>query len=297
MADISKITLPDGNTYNIKDISSGYITGMTILSYGGSTWDDFITAYSAKKVVYCRASSNSNPATGSQTRMAFMAYVNNGDNPTNVEFQYYRSVSSHTDATQGDQVFIYKLDKSSGWSVTTRNAFTKVDTEKGLTDSYTAGTSAVIKIKANLRSETALTNDSAAATEVANRVYPVALDKSGYLAVNVPWESGSASSLTDQEVDDAVNAAFPYTITLNTQPTWGGVCISTDASGTNVVTEATPGDTLYIINQSVAYSYTISSSPDIGVSSLSLNSYQTFTMPSSNLTITITSASGGGGND
>lgn len=42
-------------------------------------------------------------------------------------------------------------------------------------------------IKANLRSETALTNDSAAATETAGRVYPVAVDNSGYLAVNVPW--------------------------------------------------------------------------------------------------------------
>jgi hypothetical protein len=31
-----------------------------------------------------------------------------------------------------------------------------------------------------------LSNDSAAATEVSGRVYPVALDKSGYLAVNVP---------------------------------------------------------------------------------------------------------------
>lgn len=75
---------------------SGFITGMTILSYGSSTWNDFITAYNANKVVYCRASSNSNPATGSQTRLAFMAYVDNATTPTNVEFQYYRSVSSHS---------------------------------------------------------------------------------------------------------------------------------------------------------------------------------------------------------
>ena len=75
---------------------SGFITGMTILSYGSSTWNDFITAYNANKVVYCRASSNSNPASGSQTRLAFMAYVDNAASPTNVEFQYYRSVSSHS---------------------------------------------------------------------------------------------------------------------------------------------------------------------------------------------------------
>lgn len=109
---------------------------MTILSYGKSTWDDFITAYNTNTIVYCRASSNANPATGSQTRMAFMAYVNNGDNPTNVEFQYYRSVSSHSDTQQGDQVYVYKLDKNSGWSVIRRQAYTKVIAGTGLTSSY-----------------------------------------------------------------------------------------------------------------------------------------------------------------
>lgn len=42
-------------------------------------------------------------------------------------------------------------------------------------------------IKADLVSETKLTNAAAAATETANRVYPIALDKNGKLAVNVPW--------------------------------------------------------------------------------------------------------------
>lgn len=62
----------------------------------------------------------------------------------------------------------------------------KIAVEKGLNSTYA---SATIKLKANLKSETALTLDSAAATTTANRVYPVVLDKSGYLAVNVPWES------------------------------------------------------------------------------------------------------------
>lgn len=119
---------------------SEYITGMVILSYGISTWDDFLTAYTANKVVYAKASSNSNPATGSQTRMAFMAYVNNETTPTEVEFQYYRSVSSHTDSQQGDQVYIYKLNKNSGWSVLVRQAFSKVVAGTGLTSSYSNGT-------------------------------------------------------------------------------------------------------------------------------------------------------------
>lgn len=130
----------NGTTYDIVDNTSGYMTGMTILSYGNSTWQDFIDAYTAKKVVYCRASSQSNPATGSQTRLAFMAYVNNVESPTEVEFQYYRSVSSKTESQQGDQVFIYTLTSSGSWSVITREASVKVAVGGDLNGSYSGGT-------------------------------------------------------------------------------------------------------------------------------------------------------------
>ena len=118
---------------------SGFITGMTILSYGNSTWNDFITAYNANKVIYCRASSNSNPGSGAQNRLAFMAYVNNAASPTNVEFQYYRSVSSHSDSQQGDQVYVYKLDKTGGWTVITRENYTKIVAGTGLKSTYSNG--------------------------------------------------------------------------------------------------------------------------------------------------------------
>ena len=125
----NKPTIPSKTSDLAND--SGYITGMTILSYGSSTWQDFLAAYNANKVVYCRASSNANPATGTQGRMAFMAYVNlSGTTPTSVEFQYYRSVSSHSDSQQGDQVYIYTL-KSSGWTVTVREAYTKIADANG----------------------------------------------------------------------------------------------------------------------------------------------------------------------
>ena len=55
----------------------------------------------------------------------------------------------------------------------------------GLVGSGNAGTSGTYTYKAKLRSETALTVDSAAAT-ASGRVYPVAVDKSGYLSLNVP---------------------------------------------------------------------------------------------------------------
>lgn len=116
--DVDKFLAGDG-TYK-----SGGLP-MVILSYGSSTWADFEAAYNNNVIVYCRASSNSNPATGSQTRMAFMAYVNNATTPTEVEFQYYRSMSAHSATAMGDQVFVYKLNKTNGWSVTTRDASIK----------------------------------------------------------------------------------------------------------------------------------------------------------------------------
>ena len=112
---------------------------MTIAKYGTSTWQEVLDAYTAKNIVYCRASSNANPATGSQTRMAFLAYVNNETNPTEFEFQYYRSVATHSDSQQGDQVYVYKLNKTNGWSVTVRSAFTKIVAGTGLTSSYSDG--------------------------------------------------------------------------------------------------------------------------------------------------------------
>ena len=116
--DVNKFLAGDG-TYK-----SGGLP-MVILSYGHSTWAEFEEAYNHNVIVYTRASSGSNPASGSQTRMAFMAYVNNATTPTEVEFQYYRSVNSHSSTQMGDQVFVYKLNKTGGWSVTTREASIK----------------------------------------------------------------------------------------------------------------------------------------------------------------------------
>lgn len=135
--------LPDTTTIPTKtsDLTndSGYITGMTILSYGHSTWNDFITAYNARKVVYCRASTNAdNPAASPQGRMAFMAYINN-DPPTQVEFQFHRSIATHTDAQQGDQFFVYTLNSSTGWSFTVREMATRIVVGTGLKSTYSNG--------------------------------------------------------------------------------------------------------------------------------------------------------------
>lgn len=139
---------------------SGFITGMTILSYGSSTWQDFLDAYNANKVVYCRASSNSNPASGSQTRLAFMAYVSNATNPTNVEFQYYRSMSSHSETQQGDEVYVYKLANTGTWTVTVRKTSPNIVAGTGLSRSYSNDT-VTLSLSGTIPTKTSdLTNDS-----------------------------------------------------------------------------------------------------------------------------------------
>ena len=157
--DVPAVDLPSGNDtvrfYDMNEITyvesvngnSGVVTltippTMTVLSYGHSTWQDFLDAYNSNTIVYCRASSNSNPGTGTQGRMAFMAYLslNSSGNPTSVEFQYYRSVSSHSASQQGDQVFIYQLNSSGTWSVTTREAMSKIAAGTNMTSSYSSGT-------------------------------------------------------------------------------------------------------------------------------------------------------------
>ena len=112
---------------------------MTILSYGNSTWDEFMKAYLLNSIVYCRAGS-STPQTSPQLRLAFMAYVNDEANPTEVEFQYYRSVSNKSDSAQGDEVYVYKLNKTNGWSNLKRNAYSKVAVAAPITKSYASNT-------------------------------------------------------------------------------------------------------------------------------------------------------------
>lgn len=166
---------------NIKTVNSQSILGsgnltisegteMVVLAYGKSTWADFEAVY-PNAVVYCRASSNSNPASGSQTRMAFMAYVNNETNPTNVEFQYYRSVNSHSATQQGDQVYIYKLDKTAGWSVTVREAYTRITAGTGMTQSYSGG---ILTLQAPRELPTVTSSDNGKVLQVVDGAWAAA---------------------------------------------------------------------------------------------------------------------------
>lgn len=157
-------TVATSGSYNDLIDKPSVMAGLTEMSYGESNaWAKFIAAYQAKQIVYCRVSSNSNPGTGTQGRKAFMAFVNNAENPTEVEFQYVRSVSSKTSSQPVDQVFVYKLTSASGgtWTVETRNMGPKLAQGTNTTVSYSNGTYTISATQPTVPTKTSdLTNDS-----------------------------------------------------------------------------------------------------------------------------------------
>lgn len=232
---------------NIKTINNNSILGsgnielfkgLTFLSYGNSTWNDFITAYNKRAVVYCRASSGSNPASGSQTRLAFMAYVNNAENPTEVEFQYYRSMSSHTANNQGDQVFIYKLTSAGTWTVTTREASSKIVAGTNMSSTYSNGT---LTLSATDTTYSNATTSSAGLMSATDKTILEAVNSYITGATNVttiyPWDANNEYYQGDRVLH---NNHFC-------------MCrVDTATQGTYVQNEWDEWDILNLINQSIA---------------------------------------------
>lgn len=211
---IELIPVPTKTSDLVNDMN--FMSGMTILSYGHSTWDDFITAYTAKHVVYTRASSGSNPASGSQTRLAFMAYVNNADNPTEVEFQYYRSVSTHSDSQQGDQTYVYKLNKTNGWSVTVRENYTKVVAGTGMSSTWSGGKITLNCTVTPPTKTSDLTNDSGFIDNTVDNL------------TNYTKTSDLATVATSGDYDDLINKP--------TMPTVNDATLTIQKNGTTINT-------------------------------------------------------------
>jgi len=105
-------------------------------------------------------------------------------------------------------------DSSTTITIPDSGSVTSVSTGAGLTGGpvTTTGT-----IKVSLTDETNLTNQAAATAEVANRIYPVRLDKNGKLAVVVPWaesQSYNTSIAVSEETSQITLAAnTKYAIT------------------------------------------------------------------------------------
>ena len=143
LSDVEVSSPADGQVLKYNSTTGKWENSSQLLflaSYGNTSFAEILAAYKANAIVYCKASSNSNPATGAQLRQAFLAYVGGSiDNPTNFEFQYYRSVSTKSDSQQGDQVYVYTIKNNNTWSVIIRNTFTKIVAGTGLTSNYSNG--------------------------------------------------------------------------------------------------------------------------------------------------------------
>lgn len=202
------------------------------MSYGESNaWAKFIAAYQSHKIVYCRASSNTNPATGTQGRKAFMAVVDNAENPTYVEFQYVRSVATKTAAQPVDQVFVYELKPRNGgtWNVTTRNMAPKLAQGTNTTVSYSNGT---YTISATGETYTAGSNINISNQNVISAIVPT---KTSDLT-----NDGSDGSSTYVEATDlatvATTGAYSDLTGTPTIPTVNDATLTIQRNGTNVET-------------------------------------------------------------
>ena len=95
-------------------------------------------------------------------------------------------------ASGGSDVSLVTTGEKYTWNNKTSNTgtVTKISTGAGLTGGDITATGTV---KADLTSETKLTNAAADGTETSGRVYPVRLDKNGKMAVNVPWTDNNTT--------------------------------------------------------------------------------------------------------
>ena len=192
---------------------SNFMSGMFIAAYGKTTYADVLDAYKKGHIVYCRASSSSNPASGNQLRMAFLAYINNETTPTEFEFQYYRSVATHSDSQQGDQVYIYKLKSASGWENSVREAYTKVIAGTDLSSSYNSGK---------------ITLNHGASGVTAGTYNSVTVNTQGHVTAGSNPTTISGYGITDAKIDSGVITLGSNTITPLTSSDIG------DAAAKNV---------------------------------------------------------------
>lgn len=142
---------------------------------------------------------------------------------------------------------------------------TKVSTGAGLTGGDITGTGTV---KAKLKSETAHTADSAAPTNAASRQYPVGVDKSGYLSVNVPWTD------TDENTEYSAGTGLAMsgtTINHSNSVTAGTAGKSSATSGASVEVPYVKYDAQGHVTESGTHTHTIGSLAASAISSGTLD--------------------------
>jgi len=147
-------------------------------------------------VVYDTAANNPtvNPSTGEvKVKKLTIADTVNGYKLAAASAKGVTDNSSSTAISSSDTNLITARTLYYAGYTKTNGTVTSVATGAGLTGGTITATGT---IKADLTSETMLSNAATDATETAGRVYPVRLDKNGKLAVNVPWVDTNTQTIT-----------------------------------------------------------------------------------------------------
>lgn len=137
-----------------------------------------------------------------------------------------------------------KLNGIAEGATANKGTVTSVATGAGLTGGSITGSGT---IKANLLSETKLTNASTAAAEVSNRVYPVSLDANGKLAINVPWENTTYTSLKNP--NSVTLKVYSGTSTPSNTKYDGSSAASIEVAGKSAVTNITRRGTTFTMTK------------------------------------------------
>lgn len=147
-------------------------------------------------------------------------------------------------------------------------------------------------ISANLVSTTKLTNAASAATETAGRVYPVAMDKNGKLAVNVPW-----SNTTYEAATTSANGLMTSTMVTKLNGIATGAEVNQNAFsnvkiGTTTIAADGKTDTLELVGSNVTLtSDTTNDKITIGITKANVTTALGYTPPTTNTTYSVVSAS------
>ena len=156
-------------TGNFPDGISVYEEGLTI---------DYLLPYDSTSSEATLSLSGANGNAGAKP-----IYLANGSDPVSNQFAKNSVIRltylERSDLNSGDGAWkVSSYVKGDGGTVTS------IATGVGLAGGPVTNTGT---IKAKLKSETAFLNQAATTQETANRIYPVAVDSDGYLAVSIPW--------------------------------------------------------------------------------------------------------------
>jgi hypothetical protein len=110
-----------------------------VLSYGTSTWNDFLAAYQKNSVVFCSV-----VPYNQAYRYAHLAFISMSSSTSNryAEFWFVRSIGTHDATNQGDQVFVYTLKYDNTWTTTTREMVLQAVAGNGITRTVTTAAGA-----------------------------------------------------------------------------------------------------------------------------------------------------------